>query len=328
MGEEESRHREIGPYLLQEVIGKGGMGRVYRAIDTSKGDVQVAIKVVNDGLADDPVYQQRFRREAEIASSLKHPFILPVLDYGRDVDVLYMVMPLISNGTLADVLRRNMSLTPHQTQRIASQVGMALDYAHLRGIVHRDLKPDNMMIVNRGHVCLADFGLSRLAGADSISNAGSVLGSPSYMSPEQSRGQPLDHTSDLYSLGIVLYQCLLGRLPYRPGSIRETLSQHVNAQPLSPRAVNPNFPPALEEVLLKALSKKPEARFQSAGAMASALCDAVFALTPAQQDEPLVTLEQVVLSRVSGGESTTRVPSSSTSSLSGRWQLAGGAAIP
>lgn len=320
--------REIGPYVLQEVIGSGGMGLVWRAIDTSRGDVQVAIKVVADGLVEDPVYQGRFKREAEIASSLKHPFILPVLDYGRDTDVLYMVMPLITTGTLSDVLRRSTCLTPRQTQRVASQVGMALDYAHQRHIIHRDVKPDNIMIVNKGRVCLSDFGLSRLAGVDTISGPGSVLGSPSYMSPEQARGAALDCRSDIYSFGIVLYQCLVGRLPYRPGNIMEIMGQHVNAEPLAPHAVNRDFPAALESVILRALEKEPERRYATAGLFAAAVMDAVNALPEAQQDAPQATLDQIVASRVGAEDSLMKLLASTTTGRAMRWQLAGGTAIP
>ncbi len=320
--------REIGPYVLQELIGSGGMGQVWRAVDMSRGDVQVAIKVVVDGMGDDPVYRKRFKREAEICSSLKHPFILPVLDYGRDTDVLYMVMPLISNGTLAGVLRRTVCLTPRQAQRVASQVGMALDYAHQRGIVHRDVKPDNIMIINKGRVCLADFGLSRLLGVDTLSGPGSVLGSPSYMSPEQTRGLDLDHRSDLYSFGLVLYQCLLGRLPYRPGNIVEIMSQHVNVAPLAPRAINPGFPAPLEAVLMQALAKDSAQRYRSAGAFADHLSGAIAALPDSQLDMPQVTLEQVIASRVSGDESLSRLLDGTTTGRGMRWQMAGGAAIP
>lgn len=289
--------REIGPYVVHELIGWGGMARVYRATDTARGDAEVAIKVLSDSIIGDAEYRQRFVREIEIASMLNHPNILPVIDFGCDSgcdkDLLFMVMPLVKEGTLADVLRPRGPLTPRQTLLIAEQIGAALDYAHSFEIVHRDIKPANIMVIDSETYSLADFGLVKRVDDWAEVTSGNVLGSPMYMSPEQARGDPLDHRSDLYSLGLVLYECLTGRLPYNPRSLVEALGSHVTAPPITPRQISQNFPAALEVPMLRGIEKTMNARFQSGQAMAAGFRAAVTELREEDQNRPLVTRAEI-----------------------------------
>jgi serine/threonine-protein kinase len=229
--------REIGPYAVHELIGWGGMSRVYRATDTSHGDAEVAIKVLSDSMLSDVEYEQYFMREIEMAGMLYHPHILAVLGFGRDQGMLFMVMPLVKGGTLANVLQLRGPLSPRQTLVIVEQIGAALDYVHSSQMVHCDIKPANILLCDGGSYVLADFGLVKRV--DELPEAASndVMGSPPYMSPEQGRGDVLDHRSDLYSLGLVLYECLTGRLPYSPPLLVESMGYQVTARPITPRQI-------------------------------------------------------------------------------------------
>jgi len=286
--------REIGPYRIIREIGKGGMSRVYLAMDTSK-DREVALKIMTPEAAEDEDYVRRFQREIDIASKLDHPHILPVLDWGRDENVLFLMMPYIKRGTLNDILRTGQVMTPYQAWRMAFQISDALDYAHENGIIHRDVKPHNIMVVNDSHFSLTDFGLVKMANESShLTQSGSVLGSPSYMSPEQARSRTIDHRSDVYSLGVVLYEALVGRLPYNSASAMEMIGQHVLARPLMPSQIAPDFPAAIEAVLLRALCKDPNARYRSAGDLARALGTVMTELPHEVQNRPLVNRDQVI----------------------------------
>jgi len=303
--------REIGPYVVHELIGWGGMARVYRATDTARGDSEVAIKVLSDSIIGDPEYRQRFVREIEIASMLNHPYILPVLDFGcdsgLDMDLLFMVMPFVKGGTLAEVLRPHGPLTPQQTLYIAEQMGAALDYAHSFEIVHRDVKPANIMVIDDDTYSLADFGLVKRVDDWAETTSGNVLGSPMYMSPEQARGDQLDHRSDLYSMGLVLYECLTGRLPYNPRSLVETLGSHITAPPITPRQISPSFPADLEVPMLHAIEKNMNDRFQSGQEIAAGFRAAVAELSHKDRNRPLVTRMEIEGSRHLTQQPATRI---------------------
>jgi serine/threonine protein kinase len=293
--------REIGPYVVHELVGWGGMSRVYRATDTSRGDAEVAIKVLSDSIVNDQEYQQRFLREIDIASLLDHPHILPVLDFGGDIgkshSLLFMVMPLVRAGTLSERLRPGGPLSARETAMLAEQIGSALDYAHSFSIVHRDIKPGNIMVMDENVYCLADFGLVKHVAELAEITSGDILGSPMYMSPEQARGEALDHRTDLYSLGLVLYECLTGRLPYNPRSLVETLGHHVTAPPITPHQISESFPAVLEIPLLRAIEKNRDMRFESGREIADALWRAVRELDPGDADRPLVSQEEIIGSK-------------------------------
>ncbi len=284
----------IGPYELQSLVATGGMAHIYRAIDHSENGRLVAVKVLGGPTAADPEYQERFRREAETVSKLDHPNILPVLDYGKERGLLFMVMPLVEGGTLAHVLRRGRILTPHQVMVIAQQVGDALDYAHEHGIIHRDIKPHNIMLMGEGHVCVSDFGLLKLVEEKTdLTMTGGVIGTPSYMSPEQAKGIQLDHRTDVYSFGIVLYEALVGRLPFNATSPMEMIQQQAAAMPFAPNQISEDFPTEIEVVLLKALLKEPDARYQSSRELIATLREAIMAIPPDRRHQRLVTREEI-----------------------------------
>lgn len=289
---------QIGPYEILAEVGRGGVSRVYRAYDHSK-DREVAVKIMTAEAAEDEDFVRRFQREIDIASSLDHPNILPVLDWGRDEDLYFLVMPLVKNGTLNDILRQGRVLTPYQAWRAAFQIADALDYAHQHGIVHRDVKPHNIVALDEATFALTDFGLVKLMDSKTdITNSGCVLGSPSYMSPEQARCRNLDQRTDVYSLGIVLYECLVGRLPYNAPTAMEMITQHVLARPLYPSEIAPGFPVEIEAVLMRALCKDPAARYYSAGDLARSLGTALTCLSDEVQNRPLVSADQVISSTI------------------------------
>ncbi len=290
--------RYIGPYELQEEIGRGGMSRVYRAYDPTM-DREVAVKILTANIADDEEYQRRFRREITTASDLEHPFILPVYDYGRDENALFLVMPFVPRGTLHDVLQDRGVLTPQQAALVARQMGEALDFAHSRNIVHRDLKPHNIMVIDDDHYCLSDFGLVKLGNESTqLTFTGILLGSPAYMSPEQASARAIDGRSDVYSLGIVLYEALMGRRPFNGDTPVELITHHLAALPIRPSWINPTFPRPLERVLMRAMEKDPADRYASAGSLADAFCRAVEDMSAELRNSPLVSTQQVEASLV------------------------------
>lgn len=289
--------REIGPYEVHELIGWSGMSRVYRATDTSRQEAEVAIKVLSDSIIGDVEYEQRFMREIEMVCKLYHPHILTVLGFGREQGVLFMVMPLVNGGTLADVLRLRHSLSPGQTLVIAEQIGAALDYVHSFQIVHRDIKPANIMLGDGNSYMLADFSMVMRVGDLAEATSGDVMGTPMYMSPEQVRGDDLNHHSDLYSLGLVLYECLTGCLPYDPRSSLESMARYDTAPPIAPRQISKRFPSCLEAPLLRGVQKDRSLRFQSGREMAEALSAAIDELGYEDTHRPLVSQEAIKRSK-------------------------------
>ncbi|HET8628196.1 MAG TPA: serine/threonine-protein kinase [Thermomicrobiales bacterium] len=274
--------RILGSYRLVERIGKGGMGEVYRAQHLKLGR-EAAIKILPVNLAGEEDFLKRFEREAASAGSLDHPNILAVWEYGEQQGAPYLVMPYVRSGTLKERLKRG----PLSAQEIAgylTQMADALDYAHERGIVHRDVKPANMLLDDRGRLFLSDFGIAKaLEGAEGLTKTGIGVGTPEYMAPEQAQGI-VDARSDLYALGIILYQMLTGQVPYRGNSTVEVLMKHMqDPLPLLPlRSVSPPLPPGMEQVLQKALAKNPNDRFQTGHALTEAFREAlVGAGTPA-----------------------------------------------
>jgi serine/threonine protein kinase len=254
-------------YRIEEFLGQGGMAQVHRGTDLVL-DRTVAVKILTSNLARDPKAVRRFRREAQAAAGLGHPGIVAVYDTGSDGDVHLIVMELISGRTLADILDEGESLSPERAIDVASSVASALAHAHGKGIVHRDVKPGNIMITTSGEVKVMDFGIARTVRAGTFTNTASVLGTATYFAPEQARGEPVDERTDLYALGVVLYEMLAGRPPFAGDSPVAVAYQHVREQPTPPSRLNPSISPALEAVVLRAMAKDPGARQQTASELA------------------------------------------------------------
>jgi sugar lactone lactonase YvrE len=266
--------RQFGSYRVVAALGEGGMASVYKAYQPAV-DRYVALKVLGRHLATDPQFLQRFRHEAKIIAQLQHPHILPVFDFGDADNYTFLTMPFVSGGTLADSMT-NVPSSLDFAERVIQQVGSALDYAHAKGIVHRDIKPKNILIDEGKNCLVADFGIARIAeGATRLTVTGSMLGTPAYMSPEQAAGEVADAQSDLYSLGIMLYEMLTGRVPFKAETPVAVALKHLNAPLPSPRDFNPELSPLLERVVLKALARSKTDRFASGAAFAAAVSQAV-----------------------------------------------------
>src|SRR3712207_4815472 len=257
-------------YTLLEVLGGGGMARVYLAHDNVL-DRDVALKVMREYFADDEGFVERFRREAKNAASLAHPNIVQVYDQGRSEDgAYYIAMEYVAGGTLKDRILRDGAIEPGAATGVGSQIADALQAAHEKGVIHRDIKPQNVLVTGTGDVKVTDFGIARAASSP-LTATSAVLGTAGYMSPEQAMGDPVGPQSDLYSLGVVLYEMLTGDLPYRAESPISQAMMHVNEPPRSPREANPEVSKPLDALTLKLLSKAPEDRCPSAAALANDL---------------------------------------------------------
>lgn len=256
----------LGSYELVELLARGGMGEVYRARHRRLTDREVAIKVMPAVLAADPTFLQRFEREANNIAALNHPHILPLWDYGEQAGLPYIVMPLVRGGSLRERIRGR-RMFPAEVLHYVRPIAEALDYAHARGIVHRDIKPANILLDDRGHIYVADFGIAKATegSVEGLTRTGVGIGTPEYMAPEQAQGQA-DPRSDIYALGIIAYEGLTGRVPYTGKTPVDVAIKHATV-PLPPlddlgNVVNP----ALEAVVRKALAKAPDDRYASAGA--------------------------------------------------------------
>jgi serine/threonine protein kinase len=278
MGErmEELTGKQLGPYQVVEPLGEGGMAAVYKAYQPSM-ERYVALKILPGRLTNKLEFMGRFEQEAKILAQLQHPHILPVFDYGQADDHPYIAMPFLQSGDLTDVMMGR-PLPLDQLRRIISQVGDALDYAHQRGLVHRDVKPSNVLLDERGNCLLTDFGIAKIIEGEVPVNftiEGAFIGTPAYMSPEQGAGQKLDGRSDIYALGIMLYELATGRVPYRAETPLAVVMKHMSDPLPLPRKLNPALPEAVERVILKALAKQPEDRYATAGHMVQALRTAI-----------------------------------------------------
>ncbi|MBX6765664.1 MAG: Stk1 family PASTA domain-containing Ser/Thr kinase, partial [Actinomadura rubrobrunea] len=258
-----------GRYQLESVIGRGGMAEVYRARDL-RLDRVVAVKTLRSDLARDPTFQARFRREAQSAASLNHPSIIAVYDTGEDsvgdTSIPYIVMEYVDGSTLRDLLRENRALLPEKALEVTDGILRALDYSHRGGIVHRDIKPANVMLTRNHEVKVMDFGIAR-AMADSaatMTQTAQVIGTAQYLSPEQARGERVDARSDIYSTGCVLYELLTGRPPFTGDSPVAIAYQHVREEPVPPSQVDADIPQWADAIVLKAMAKNPDHRYQTA----------------------------------------------------------------
>ncbi len=276
-------------YRVTEKIGTGGMAEVYKAVDETLGRT-VAVKVMHPRYAADPTFAARFRQEAQAAANLQSPYIVNIYDWGQDGDTYYIVMELVRGTDLKSIIQEKGALDSRRVAEIGAQVCSALSVAHGYDVIHRDVKPHNIMITPDGSAKVMDFGIAR-AGNTTMTQTGSVLGTAHYVSPEQAQGRPLTAASDLYSLGIVLFEAATGKLPFDADTpVAVALKQVNEAAPL-PRQFNPDIDPGLEGVIVTAMAKDPTARYDTADAMRRDLLEVAqgaVAWRPARQSpEPL-----------------------------------------
>lgn len=286
--------QRLGKYELRERLGQGGMAEVWKAFDTQL-QRYVAIKFLHANLRDDPNFVTRFQREAQLIASLHHPNIMQIHDFqltaatesqeNSFLPTAYMVMDYVEGQTLATYIRNTSGKgqipAPLDIVRLFTSVSLAIDYAHQRGMIHRDIKPSNILLDARnttinpmGEPILTDFGVARMMSVSSNTLSGTLLGTPLYISPEQARGYPGNERSDLYSLGVILYEVVTGVTPFRGDNPLDVMNQHINVLPPPPALINPRVSPSLTLVILRALAKDPAARFPSASSMVAALAEA------------------------------------------------------
>jgi formylglycine-generating enzyme required for sulfatase activity/tRNA A-37 threonylcarbamoyl transferase component Bud32 len=267
--------QEIGQYRVVEQIGLGGMATVYKAYQASM-DRYVALKVLPHHFMHDPTFLGRFEREAHTIARLEHMHILPVYDYGHHEGVPYLVMRYVEGGALSDLLRQHPHGLPlDEAARLIGQIASALDYAHEAGVIHRDVKPSNVLLDKSGNVLLTDFGIAKIAEATVQLTGSGIIGTPAYMSPEQGVGKELTPATDVYSLGVMLYEMLTGRVPFVAETPIAIINAHIYDPLPLPHGLRSDLPEAVERILLKALAKAPGYRYQTAGEMAAALSEAV-----------------------------------------------------
>ncbi|MDO9012763.1 MAG: serine/threonine-protein kinase [Gallionella sp.] len=257
---------QLGRYEVLSELGQGAMGVVYKAKDPLIDRI-VAIKTINLGLAqeDKEEYEGRFYQEAKAAGRLNHPNIVTIYDVGKSADIAYIAMEFLQGRELRDVLRENDGLLPvGQVLDMVAQVASGLAYAHEYGIVHRDIKPSNIMLIRDGHVKITDFGIARMASSAVRTQTGMVLGSPKYMSPEQVLGKQIDPRSDIFSLGVMLYEMLTGEAPFVGDNVNSIMFQTLNLVPAAPGTLNSKVPDMLNFIVAKALAKERDDRYQNA----------------------------------------------------------------
>jgi len=300
----------VGPYRIIAQLGSGGMATVYKAYHAAL-DRYVAIKVMHAAFKEDPTFLARFQREARIVAKLEHPHIVPVFDFSEHDGRPYLVMRFIEGETLKARLQRR-ALTIPQIMDILHPVCQALAYAHEQGVLHRDIKPSNILLTPQGGVFLTDFGLARIAQAgESTLSQDTMLGTPHYISPEQAQGQPnLDARTDIYSLGVVMYELFVGRVPFQADTPYAVIHDHIYSPLPMPRCINPNLPDPFERVLLKSLAKERDDRFTTVSDLLAALDKAAgeATVTPLGDVEPPPCEEQFAPTIVEARESRPQAP--------------------
>ena len=264
----------VGPYRIVEQFGQGGMATVFKAYHASL-DRYVALKVLHPAFNQDPNFEARFQREARVVAKLEHPNIVPIYDYSEYEKRPYLVMKFIEGVTLKARMDAD-SLSSEEITKIVDAVGSALGYAHKQGVLHRDIKPSNVLLAADGQIYLADFGLARIAqSGESTLSSDMIMGTPQYISPEQAMGKPdLDQRTDLYSFGVMLYEMIVGKVPFNADTPFSIIHDHIYSPLPLPRTVNPSVSEPVERVLLKALAKEREDRFEDAGKLVAAFKEA------------------------------------------------------
>lgn len=278
-----------GRYEILDRVGGGGMALVYKARDILLNRV-VAVKVLRTQFVNDEEFIQRFRREAQSAAALSHPNVVSIYDVGQREDTHYIVMEYVEGRTLNDLIKERAPLQVEEAVNIAAQICDALEHAHSNQIIHRDIKPHNILLGRNGRVKVTDFGIARAGASSSITQTGSVVGSVHYFSPEHAKGTAAGAKSDLYSLGIVLYQMLTARLPFSGESPVSVALKHLQENVEEPRKVNPLIPQSVENIILKAMRKNPDSRYNSARDM---LADLETCLRPERRNEPKLVFADI-----------------------------------
>jgi len=289
--------QSLGGYLLEEELGRGSMGMVYRGKQVALGR-EVAVKLLPHSLAQDPSYIARFIREAQIIAGLNHPHIVQIYDAGQQHGVLYFVMEYVQGPTIGSLLHLDGSMPQHLAAEYIAQVAEALDVAYTeRNVIHRDLKPENLMLDRWGRIKVMDFGLARAPGLQQITVAKTLVGSVYYASPEQIWGKPLDNRSDIYALGVVLYEMVAGQRPFVGRTLQDLTQTITTGRFLPPTALNPEIDAQLERIILTAMATSREERFSQASQMAEEL--RALQLRPLVV-EPIHLQEAAAVSPVSG----------------------------
>ncbi|RHF38250.1 Stk1 family PASTA domain-containing Ser/Thr kinase [Collinsella intestinalis] len=297
-----------GRYLLKDKVGNGGMASVYRAQDQVL-DRTVAVKIMLPQYAGDATFAARFKQEAQAAAGLQSPYIVGVYDWGKDGDTYYIVMEYLRGTDLKSGVRSHGALDPKKVAQIGSQICGALSVAHKHEIIHRDIKPQNIMVLPDGNIKVMDFGIARAKNSH-LTQDNNVLGTAHYVSPEQTRGQDLGATSDIYSLGVVMYECATGRVPFDGDDAISVALKQVNELPIPPSQVNPGVDPALERIILKCMEKDPANRFQTADELRQVL-NAYAAGRAVDVAEPT----RVIAAPMGVGGAETRVMSDATQAM-------------
>ena len=262
--------KTLGKYQISERLGRGGMAEVYKAYHPQL-ERYAAVKVLHGFLAEGQDFQARFQREAKAIAALRHPNIVQIYDIDIEDEYYFMVMEFVDGGTLKDrLIQASGPLAIQEMAHIFRETASALDYAHRHGVLHRDIKPANVLLSKSGRVVLTDFGIARIVSETQFTVTGTLVGTPAYMSPEQGKGMHISTTSDIYSLGIILYEMVTGKVPFDADTPLAVIHKHINEPLPSPRAIRDDIPRVLEAVIVKALSKEPEDRYQSAAEMVEA----------------------------------------------------------
>src|SRR6267142_1357591 len=246
-------------YEIDREIARGGMAEVYLARDQSLNR-PVALKALFPEFAREPSFVERFRREAQAAANLNHPNIVAIYDWGQESGTYFIVMEYVEGRSLRDLVRSESPLDPNQAAEITAEIASALAFAHRNGVVHRDVKPGNVLLTRSGNVKVTDFGIARAGASDGLTQTGSVMGTATYFSPEQAQGLAVDGRSDVYSLGVVLYEMVTGVAPLTAASPVSVAYKHVREEPVPPSQRNTDVPPALEQIIMSALAKDPDHR--------------------------------------------------------------------
>lgn len=272
-----------GRYEIMNIIGEGGMAIVYRALD-HRLNRYVAVKIMRSEMATDEDFRRRFNAESQAVAMLSHPNIVAVYDVSRSEAMEYIVMELIDGITLKQYMDKRGMLAWREAVHFSKQIAKALSQAHARGIIHRDIKPQNIMLLRDGTIKVADFGIAALESEVEEKPDGQAIGSIHYIAPEQARGESPDARSDIYSLGVLMYEMLTGNVPYSGDTLGEIAIKHMQSAPVSPREVNPEIPEDLERITLKAMASRIDMRYQSAAELLRDL-DMLNAVQPQPETE-------------------------------------------